>query len=278
MKKLEEMSLIDDFLMNSLTSHPVYGREAMKYILGCIFQRNIGELSVIPQNFLVGADPEAHGVRLDVYLDEEDGEIFDVEPDLSDGARERKSLPRRVRFYHAKIDAGILEAGKDYDSLRNVSVIFISDYDPFGQGRMVYTIKNGVIEEPDMPYDDGTRTIFLYTKGTKGNPPKELQELLRYLGDSRWENATSKELQKLHHMVTEVKHDGKVGLAYMKSFERDKRLLERGREEGEALGRAEERQNTERERARAEASEAKAKALEDRIQELEKMIVLLKNA
>ena len=102
----------------------------------------------------------------------------------------------------------------------------------------------------------------------------ELRELLRYLGDSRWENATSKELQKLHHMVTEVKHDGKVGLAYRKSFERDKRLLERGREEGEAL----EHRNTERERARAEASEAKAKALEDRLQELEKMIVLLKNA
>ena len=122
-------------------------------------------------------------------------------------------------------------------------MIFISDYDPFGQGRMVYTIKNGVIEEPDMPYDDGARTIFLYTKGTKGNPPKELRELLRYLGDSRWENATSKELQRLHRMVTEVKHDGKVGLAYMKSFERDKRLLEKGREEGreegEALGRAE---------------------------------------
>ena len=42
MKKLEEMSLIDDFLMNSLTSHPVYGREAMKYILGCFSKGTSG--------------------------------------------------------------------------------------------------------------------------------------------------------------------------------------------------------------------------------------------
>ena len=33
-------------------------------------------------------------------------------------------------------------------------------------------------------------------------------------------------------MVTEVKRDGEVGCAYMKSFEREQRVKEEGREEG----------------------------------------------
>lgn len=33
-------------------------------------------------------------------------------------------------------------------------------------------------EIPDLPYDDGAKTLFLYTKGTEGNPPEELKKLL----------------------------------------------------------------------------------------------------
>ena len=43
-------------------------------------------------------------------------------------------------------------------------------------------------------------------------------------------------MKKLHRMVTAVKRDGEVGLAYMKSFERE----ERSRTQGEAEGKAEE--------------------------------------
>ena len=73
-----------------------------------------------------------------------------------------------MRFYHAKIDAGSLASGEEYSGLRNVVVIFITTYDPFGLGRMVYTIKNGCVEVPEMPYDDGAQTIFLYTGGDSG--------------------------------------------------------------------------------------------------------------
>lgn len=38
---------------------------------------------------------------------------------------------------------------------------------------MVYTIQNKCVEEPDMPYADGALSIFLYTRGTEGNPPQE---------------------------------------------------------------------------------------------------------
>jgi len=41
--------------------------------------RQIGKLTVVPQRFFCGENTETHGIRLDVYLDEENGEIFDIE-------------------------------------------------------------------------------------------------------------------------------------------------------------------------------------------------------
>ena len=236
MKTLEELNLVDDFLVNSLTSHKIYGEQSARYILECILHRQIGKLTVVPQRFFCGENTETHGIRLDVYLDEENGEIFDIEPDQNDGKEEIVSLPRRVRFYHAKIDAGNLTAGDTYGSLRNVIVIFITIYDPFGLNRMVYTIKNRCIEVPELEYEDGAQTIFLYTRGREGNPPEELKQLLHYMEHSSIENAPSENLKKLHRMVTAVKRDGEVGLAYMKSFEREERI----RKQGEAEGKAEE--------------------------------------
>ncbi len=224
-----KVNLVDDFLVNSLTSHKIYGESAARYILECIFRRKIGKLQVVPQRFLCGENTGDHGIRLDVYLDEEAGELFDVEPDQNDSRAEKESLPRRVRFYHAKIDAGNLAAGEDYGKLRNVVVIFITTYDPFDRDRMVYTIRNCCVEEPDLPYEDGAETLFLYTKG---DPPRELRELLQYMEDSTEENARSEELKTLHRMVTEVKRDGEVGFAYMKSFEREQRVGEEARLEG----------------------------------------------
>ena len=85
---------------------------------------------------------------------------------------------------------------------------------------MVYTIKNGCIEVPELEYEDGAQTIFLYTRGREGNPPEELKQLLHYMEHSSIENAPSENLKKLHRKVTAVKRDGEVGLAYMKSFVR----------------------------------------------------------
>ena len=161
MSKLASMNLIDDFMMNILTSHKVYGAKASEYILECILHRKINKLIMVPQKFIPAINPKAHGIRLDIYLDEDCGEIFDIEPDKNDNKSDIMSLPRRVRFYHAKIDAGNLANGEGYQKLRNVIVIFITNYDPFGLNRMVYTIKNGCVEAPDLSYEDGAKTIFL---------------------------------------------------------------------------------------------------------------------
>ena len=239
MRPIEELNLIEDFLTNQMIIHPVVGLRFSKRVLAMILGREIGTLSIAAQKAYPGENTDRHGIRLDVCLDEQGGDIIDLEPDQNSSAEDVRTLPRRVRFYHAKIDAGSLARGMEYSALRNVVVIFITTYDPFGLNRMVYTISNKCEEVPDMPYDDGAKTLFLYTKGTEGNPPEELRQLLHYMEDTRAENAVTPELRELHEMVTQVKCDKEVGLVYMKAYEIEQRLLRQGREEGRVEGKEE---------------------------------------
>ncbi len=130
------------------------------------------------------------------------------------------------------IDSKSLKSGESYGRLKNVAVIMITPYDPFGLNRMVYTVKNRCVEEPDMEYEDGACTLFLYTKGTEGCPGKELKQLLHYMEDTAAENAVNKDLEKIQRMVETVKKDSEVTVVYMRMMEDEEILKEEAREEG----------------------------------------------
>lgn len=119
---------------------------------------------------------------------------------------------------------------------------------------MIYTIRNHCVENPELPYEDGARTIFLYTKGRKGRDNESLSQLLDYMENTTRENAVSEELEAIQEMVDVVKEDAEVTVAYMKGFERDQMFLEEGKE----LGRKLEQENTLREKNRADTEKNRA--------------------
>ena len=264
-KKLEDMNLLDDFLFFKMLNYPGFGEEFSRELLKTIFGKEFGRLNVVPQKVYYGADIDKHGARLDVYLEEsadepalEDATIYDIEPEKQLG--KKGELPRRVRFYHSIIDSESLKSGSDYKNLKKVVVIMIMPFDPFGYNHMIYTIKNSCIEVPELPYEDGARTIFLYTKGEKGDVSRGLRELLDYMEDTRAEKAKNESLKKIDSMVKQVKMEKGAQLEYMKIFERERMLKEEGREE--------ERINTERERQRADKESQRAERAEALLREL----------
>lgn len=243
-KKLEELNLLDDFLFVTLISHPVYGERFAKILIKTILNRDVNILKIVPQMSFYGQDTDRHGTRLDVYIEEEDGvvqgnvqlsDIYDIEPDQNSNKVSRTALPRRVRFYRSTIDVRSLQSGTDYDRLKNVIIIMLLPYDPFGYDRMMYTVKNKCIEEPEMKYDDGALNLFIYTQGKVGTISQELKELLQYLENTTWNNAVNKPLREVQRMVDKIKHDKEVSISYMKSYERDRMI----RHEGLATGIAE---------------------------------------
>jgi predicted transposase/invertase (TIGR01784 family) len=199
---------------------------------------------IVAQKSICGIDTDRHGIRMDAYIEDistadVDGmdmidaavspDIYDVEPNST---YEKDTLPKRVRYYHGLIDTKLLARNVKYDKLQNVVIIVILPYDPFDRNRMVYTIKNQCVEDSSIPYDDGAKKIFLYTKGKEGNPSQELRDMLKYIEKSTDENVTNQNLATIQQLVKDVKSRKEVGITYMKSWELEEMHREEGRREG----------------------------------------------
>ena len=239
-KELEDMNLVDNFLFGTAVSNEEYGPLIAGTILETIFHRKIKIKNVQSEKVVWPSNPELHGIRLDAYIEEEAaavelGNIYDIEPEKKSG--EKTLLPKRCRYYHNRIDENQLKAGKEYYLLPTVWVIFITTFDPFSENRMVYTIRRRCVEEPEMPYDDGESTLFLYTKGTNGNPPDDLRDLLRYMNETTSDNACSPSLEKVQACIDKIKQDPTVRREYMDLQE----FI--NRERREAVAKAEEEKN-----------------------------------
>ena len=237
-RKLEELNLLDDFLFGSVLSYPDIGEEFCRKILKILLHVEMDRVHIVPQKVYYGSDTDKHGTRLDVFIEEdgETGTIYDVEPDKNDDSELKHALPRRVRFYHSKIDGRSLKSGDDYSKLKQVIVLMIMPYDPFGKDRVLYTIRSKCEEEPDMDYDDGAATCFFYTKGKVGELSEEARQLLCYMEDSCECNAKSGLLKDIHRMVETVRQDEEVSLKYMKVYERERMIERHGETKGEMKG------------------------------------------
>ena len=238
-RTLEELNLMDSFLFEASTEDSEDAKKIAKIIIERVTGHTVRNLTVETQKDLKGIVRNNRGIRMDIYSKETDGDtilrIYDIEPN---NYREPE-LPGRSRFYQSMIDAKLLSSGEKFETLPELMMIWILPYDPFGDDRMIYTVKNIVTENPNLVYNDGVEKLFVYTRGTKGGSPK-LKELLRYLEETVPENAVDEELREMQTIVGKVKHRKDVGEHYMTlqeiiDFEKQYSYedgLEAGRESG----------------------------------------------
>lgn len=190
-RKLEELNLMDDFLFQEAIMRGEKGKRFCQILLRTIMGKEIGPVRIAAQKVVAGTSMNRHGIRIDAYIEEMQGsamnemevvsDIYDIEPNKY----KADSEPKRARYYHSLIDAKVLKTGAKYEELKNVVIIMITPYDPFGKGRMVYTVKKQCVEDSSISCEDGQKTIYLYTKGTEGSPSKELKDMLKYLEGRR---------------------------------------------------------------------------------------------
>lgn len=246
-RSLEELNVLDDFLFQEMITRGEKGENFCRILLSTILGENIRNVKVIPQKNIRGISPGRHGIKIDAYIEvgtdmEENGEdaadaeilpdIYDIEPNKY----RTNSEAKRTRYYHSLIDTKILKSGVNYEKLKNVVIIMILPYDPFGKDRMIYTFASMCKEDSTIEYDDGMKTIYLYTKGKKGNPSAELRNMLKYIENSTKENADNEDLRQIHRLVDAVRHDKEVDISYMKSWEWEAMFREEGLQEGMEKG------------------------------------------
>ena len=217
-KTLQDLNMMDSFLFEATTEDMENAKKIAKIIIKRTMGHSVENLVIEPQKQLKGLSLDRHGIRMDLYMQEnatfQDGastlRLYDIEPNKY----YEKDLPRRSRFYQSLIDSKLLPSNSRYQNLPDLITIWILPYDPFGDDRMIYTVKNIVVENHELVYNDGITKIFVYTKGAKGGS-KELKDFLTYMENTTQTNAVDKELLELHEIISNVKSKEDVGERYM---------------------------------------------------------------
>lgn len=108
-------------------------------------------------------------VRLDALCTLGNGEKCNIEVQRSDSDDHLK----RVRFNAASITVKESQVNEKFQDVREVYVVYISEFDIFGKGKTIYHVENVIQETGDM-VDDGLHRIFVNTVCNDGSDIADL--------------------------------------------------------------------------------------------------------
>ena len=209
MVDFDHMTLKNNCIFNIVMRRPRLCKIILERILGI----KIAEISYPESEKGIEVDLSSRSIRLDIYC-EDDNTMYNIELQNS----QYEDLPRRSRYYQSLMDVGEIDKGHPYSDLRNCIIIFICTFDfrydekhicKFERGkecRHLYTFENVCLEDNNVKLNDGTKRIFLTTKGTMDDIPKELKNFLDYLDSGIISDEFTKELDDA---VIETRSDRK---------------------------------------------------------------------
>jgi predicted transposase/invertase (TIGR01784 family) len=224
----EKLTIANDFVFGKVMQN----KRLCKKLLEIILKVKIRKIEYPELQKAVDIAVDAKSVRLDVYVEDENNTVYDIEIQ----AVNLKDMPKRTRFYHGMIDLNLINKGAHYSELRKCYVIFICMFDPFKTGRHIYTFEHRCKEDPSITLGDESTTIFLNAKGKLNDVDDELHGFLSYVASGMPESDFALELDE---NVQEIKSNEKWRREYMTLFMRDQETLRQGIEKGRAEGLAE---------------------------------------
>ena len=176
----ENLTLANDFIFGWVFHDVELCTEMLKRILP---ELDIGQIIFINTQKTIKSTVDNYGVRLDIFVQSNSGKIYNIEIQTTN----KKDLAPRSRAYHIIMGSevmqkneGIPSSGK-YENMPESYVIFICTFDPFNEGRHIYTFRNTCKEVPGLELNDGGYTIFLNTKGRKDDVSLNLEAFLELL-------------------------------------------------------------------------------------------------
>lgn len=142
---------------------------------------------------------QGRSVRLDVLCEKSDGNYINVEVQRANNDNHFK----RVRYNASCITANITEPGEKFKNVRDVCVIYISEFDMFKRGKTIYHVRQIVQEtenEKNPVYvDDGFSSIYV---NTAENDNTEIAELMHCFLQTKVKDL---KFPKLSNRVTQLK-------------------------------------------------------------------------
>lgn len=168
------LGISNDFLFGKIMQDP----ELCKELLQLIFpEMEIDHIEYPELQKEIRPDADAKSVRLDVYVKDGKGTVYDIEMQVVD----TKELPKRSRYYQSMMDLQMIDRGQTYKQLKRSYVIFICPFDAFSKGRHMYTFENLCKEDKNIRLDDGAVKVFLNSDSEMDDVSGELKAFLDYV-------------------------------------------------------------------------------------------------
>ena len=205
-KKWEQLTFADDFMFGKIMVNPDICKEVLERILNIKIER----IEYIERQKSLDVDYEAKSIRMDVYVKDGKGTVYNIEMQAAND----DDLAKRSRYYQSIIDMELLDKGLPYEELNQSFVIFICNFDLFGKGRHIYTFKNLCTEDTHVRLEDETTKIFLNAKGTLDDASPELKAFLNYVSTGIPSDDTF--VKRLDEEVKKARTNRKWRREYMK--------------------------------------------------------------
>ena len=177
-KSFDELTFADDGMFQTVMKDPDISAELVERLLGVrVKQVKYPELEKAIEPYYT-----SHGVRLDVYLKDEN-KVIDVELQ----SYPQKALGKRMRYYQSMVDCDSLMKGQPYTKLKESYILFICKFDPFhdekkkGYGLPRYTFKNICAENNSVNLDDKCVKVVYNAKAYESVENPKVRALLRFI-------------------------------------------------------------------------------------------------
>lgn len=174
-KNYDELTIVDNFLFQKVMRN----KRICKMLIEKILKIRVKDIKYPEAEKTIDINYDSKGVRLDVYVEDDKGTIYDIEMQCT--SSQPGELPKRTRYYQAMIDMDVLEKGADYNELKKTFIIFICTFDLFGRGLPIYTFSNQCEELPDLHLDDEATKVFLNSKFIESPDDPDIAAFLRYV-------------------------------------------------------------------------------------------------
>ena len=205
MENIDELTIMNDVVFGVVMRQEKYCKPLLEFILGIKIKKIVYEND---QETISAPVIKAKSIRLDVYVEDNAGTVYDIEVQTTN----KYNVGKRTRYYQSMIDVRVLDKGEDYRKLKKSFVIFICNYDPFGKSRLIYTFRNRCDEDYSIILPDEASKIIINTKGTIGDISDELRAVIQYMDSG---SATTEYTKSLDEEVATVKADEKFRRQYM---------------------------------------------------------------
>ena len=229
---------------NFLFQETLRNKSLCKQLLERVLHIQVKTIRYMETEKTMKAQLSSKNTRLDVYVEDKDGNVADIEMQTTDtksvinyDERDEKTiireLPLRTRYYQNIIGTNMLRKGMHYRELRKAYVIFICTFDPFGTGLPVYHFTYCCKENGNLQMGDLTENIFLNAKAADKTDDEELAAFLRYVDGQKPDSSFTK---KLDEEATRIKNNDdwrlKAMTLDMEIKDMKKRIAKREREKG----------------------------------------------